>query len=207
MFGRVRLHLCLGLRRKLVAIDVKGFEDIGHHICTVVSTCLAVRSTCRENGRQWPVGSLCGLSSVERKASYTSEAHVAKMAGRGARGSGCTCGQDFAESLMPSLSRGSNTPVTTFGLSLALVWLSEAHAVPFCGLSSVERKASYTSEALVAKMGGRGARGSGRTCGQDFDESLLPSVSDAAQARHSAALCQGLQLLNCVSIQDEKQMF
>ena len=30
---------------------------------------------------------------------------------------------------------------------------------------------------------------------------------DAAQAWHSAALCQGLQLLNCVSIQDENQMF
>ena len=40
---------------------------------------------------------------------------------------------------------------------------------------------------LIAKMGGRGARGSGRTCGQDFDESLLSSVSDAAQVRHSAA--------------------
>ena len=30
---------------------------------------------------------------------------------------------------------------------------------------------------------------------------------DAAQAWHSAASCQGLQLLNCVSIQDENQMF
>ena len=133
MSGRVRLHLRIGLRRKFVAIDVKGFEDIGHHICTVVSTGLAVRSTCRENGWQWRVGPSCGLSSVERKASYTSEAHVAKMAGRGARGSGSTCGQDFEESLLPSLSRGSNTPVTTFALSLALVWLSEAHAARMAG--------------------------------------------------------------------------
>ena len=132
--GRVNPRESFGItRNSLIAVVTPLIDDTGHHIRTVVSTGLAVRSTCRENGWQWRVGPSCGLSSAERKAPYTSEAHVARMAGRGVRGSGCTCGQHFDESLMPSLSRDSNTPGTTFALSLALVCLSEAHAARMAG--------------------------------------------------------------------------